>query len=57
MSNYVIKDIYQTNDSVQVGNYACTTCSGTEPAIAMISQDENKLPKCPICGDTYWVKF
>lgn len=57
MSDFSDKDIYKTGSPVEIGNYACTTCNGIEPTVVIISKDENKLPICPICGDTYWLKF
>ena len=57
MSSYEKKDLYQTGDSVPVGNYTCASCGESKPAICMIEKDGDKLPECPCCGPTFWIKF
>lgn len=49
----------QTGDKVESGFYACMNCSHTEPDDnSTVHMEENqKLPNCPVCGNTYWMKI
>ena len=54
MPEFVVKDIYESGDLVQLGNYVCCTC---EEFSCIIQRDGGKLPDCPTCGKTYWIKY
>ncbi len=48
----------QTDEIAEAGVYACMNCpldKAEDEAIIYLYQRE-KLPKCPICGITYWFK-
>ena len=48
----------QTNKIVEKGFYVCLNCphnQADDKSIAIITT-KDKLPKCPICGVTYWMK-
>ena len=49
----------QTGDKAESGFYVCMNCNETnENENSTIHLDKpKKLPKCPICGHTYWMKF
>ena len=49
----------QTGDLAEAGIYACMQCEHTEPkdnGVVILSKKE-KLPKCPTCGNTYWMSI
>lgn len=48
----------QTGDKAKAGMYACMNCPHNKPddeSIAYLPTD-SKLPECPVCGYTYWMK-
>lgn len=49
----------QTKDVADEGYYVCINCSHDEPSDKSIAilNTKDKLPKCPVCGDTYWMKI
>ena len=49
----------QTGDIVELGTYACMNCPHTESEdnSIIILNKKDKLPKCPVCGQTYWMKL
>jgi hypothetical protein len=49
----------QTGDKVDSGFYACVNCPHTEPddKSSVYLDKPQKLPLCPICGKTHWMKF
>lgn len=49
----------QTGDKVETGFYACVNCPHTEADDkSPIHLDKPaKLPECPVCGYTYWMKI
>lgn len=49
----------QTGDKAEKGNYACVNCphdSENDKSLIFLQENE-KLPKCPVCGQTHWMKF
>ncbi|MCM1223954.1 MAG: zinc ribbon-containing protein [Lachnospiraceae bacterium] len=49
----------QTGDLVEAGTYACMNCPHTDAnddSIIMLFES-GKLPECPVCGVTYWMKI
>lgn len=49
----------QTDDIADVGVYACMNCphdSEDDDSIAYLTE-KGKLPLCPVCGYTYWMKI
>lgn len=49
----------QTGDRVESGFYVCMNCPHTEPSdkSSVFVKRNKQLPKCPICGNTYWMKI
>ena len=49
----------QTGDSVKPGIYVCLNCPHDEADDkSLVSlKKESTLPKCPVCGNTYWLKI
>lgn len=49
----------QTGDTEDVGFYACMNCPhDSEDDNGIIYLDKRKkLPECPVCGHTYWMKI
>lgn len=49
----------QTGDKVEKGFYACMNCPHTEPDknSSIYLEKDQKLPNCPVCGNTYWMKI
>lgn len=48
----------QTGETADAGIYACINCphdSEDDKAVAILYKRE-KLPKCSVCGITYWMK-
>lgn len=49
----------QTGDTAEKGIYACMNCPHDEEednSIVMLDK-KKKLPECPVCGHTYWMKI
>ena len=49
----------QTGDEVDSGTYICMNCPHTEidDKSVAIRDKKSKLPDCPICGNTHWMKI
>ena len=49
----------QTGDMADSGTYACMNCPHTdaEDNSLIILNKKGKLPKCPVCGQTYWLRI
>lgn len=49
----------QTGDEAESGTYACMNCPHeiTDDKSVAILDKRKKLPKCPVCGNTYWLKL
>lgn len=49
----------QTGDVVDVGTYICMNCPHTDEKDdgIVILNNKEKLPKCPVCGQTHWMKI
>lgn len=49
----------QTGDKAECGFYACMNCPHTETnnQSTIYMEENKKLPKCPVCGNTYWMKI
>lgn len=49
----------QTGEKVEGGTYVCMTCSHSDTTenstITLLKT--SKLPDCPVCGCTYWMKI
>jgi DNA-directed RNA polymerase subunit RPC12/RpoP len=49
----------QTGEKAEPGNYACMNCDHTaenDNSVINLSKP-SKLPDCPVCGYTYWMKI
>lgn len=49
----------QTGDIADAGLYACLNCphdSEDDKSVTYLCKRE-KLPECPVCGHTYWMKI
>lgn len=49
----------QTGDNAEVGIYSCmnhTDYENGDDGIAILNT-KDKLPECPTCGPTYWMKI
>lgn len=49
----------QTGEKVEPGNYVCINCgnaSENDGSFVNLSKP-GKLPDCPVCGYTYWMKI
>lgn len=49
----------QTGEKADAGTYACVTCphaDETEKSVINLLKP-GKLPDCPVCGYTYWMKL
>lgn len=49
----------QTGDEADSGTYACLNCphdKADDKAIIILPK-RKKLPKCSVCGHTYWMKI
>jgi NAD-dependent SIR2 family protein deacetylase len=49
-----LEGYFGTYDKVKKGTYMCTMCNSTKPHIEIIESDNQTLPKCPNCGESYW---
>lgn len=47
----------ESGNRVQHGQYACTQCDPDNIEVAQIEKDNDKLPDCPKCGYSYWIKI
>lgn len=49
----------QTGDEADTGFYACMNCNCEEAENngAIFLDKKGKLPECPVCGNTYWMKI
>lgn len=49
----------QTGDVAEQGTYACMNCPDDKPDgnTVVILNKKEKLPKCPECGHTYWMRI
>lgn len=49
----------QTGDMAEAGFYACMNCphDSDEDASTIYLDAKQKLPECPVCGFTYWMKI
>lgn len=49
----------QTGDEADRGTYACMNCphDKVEDGGIAILNKKQKLPPCPVCGNTYWMKI
>ena len=48
-----------TGETADAGTYACMNCphdTSNDEAITILYKRE-KLPECPVCGITYWMKI
>ena len=52
------KLVYKQGDTVPAGIYICIQCSQTQNTNpGFVTYDcTSKLPACPICGHTKWIK-
>ena len=48
------KSLYESGENTLPGNYVCASCSDE---VIVIEKADDKLPPCPTCGHTYWLKF
>lgn len=49
----------QTGEIADPGTYACLNCphdSNEDETIAILDK-RKALPKCPVCGITYWMRI
>lgn len=51
------KTEYHSGDTPPAGTYACEMCGDTNPTVYMVPEMCKKLPICPKCGGTTWMKF
>ena len=49
----------QTGDEAEAGFYACMNCphDKAEDNGVCVLDKKGKLPECPECGNTYWIKI
>ncbi len=47
---------FHSGEMVKCGCYACEECNGSEPHTIYITSDNEKLPICPKCKGTTWMK-
>lgn len=49
----------QTDDVVDTGFYACMNCphDSEDNNNVIYLDNRKKLPECPVCGYTYWIKI
>lgn len=61
--NETIKSVppFNTGDKVITGSYACMNCNvdgdNSNTYSYTVSKDGIKLPECPKCGRTTWMKY
>ncbi len=55
MGNSDEKVIYNSGEKPPEGTYTCMSCGSSE-AVLMFPGTTEKLPVCPVCGCTMWMK-
>ena len=47
----------KTGETGPIGLYVCARCTGDTDFYPSITEKGQRLPECPVCGNTVWEKL